>query len=92
MKDTVDRIDFVVIPAIQRLLTDTEFESLSIDSEGKRLDRFIAGIRACGETINVIVYDSDLDESMAEARDRFFQDLRYEISETAFAWGQLRSG
>lgn len=92
MKDTVDRIDYVVVPAIRRLLTDAEFEHLSIESEGKRLDRFLAKIVACGETIYVIVYDSDMEETMAEARDRFFEDLRDEISETAFGWGQLRGG
>lgn len=88
--ELVDRIDHIVIPAIRRLLSDTEFEQLSIESEGARLDRFVASIQACGETINVIMYDSDLHESRDEARDRFFEDLRYDISETAFGWGQLR--
>lgn len=92
MDGTVDRIDYVVVPAIERLLSDTEFESVSIESDGKRLDRFVADIRACGETICVIMYDSNMDESITEARDRFFENLRDEISETAFAWGQLRSG
>lgn len=92
MDGAIDRIDYVVIPAIQRLLSDAEFESVSIESEGKRLDRFVAKICACGETICVIMYDSNMDESITETRDRFFEDLRDEISETAFAWGQLRSG
>lgn len=88
--ESPDRIDYIVIPAIKRLLSDAEFEHLSIESEGTRLDRFIAYIRARGETLSVIISDSDMHESMDEARDRFFEDLRDEISETEFGWGQLR--
>ncbi|GAA1510947.1 hypothetical protein [Brevibacterium permense] len=86
------RLEYIVIPAIQKLLTDAEFEQLTIESEGPRLDRFVASIQACGETLSVIVSDCYMHESMDEARDRFFEDLRDEISETEFGWGQLRDG
>lgn len=92
MSQTFDRIDYVAIPAIKQLLSETEFEHLLIESEGARLDRLMASIQACGETIRIILYDSDMHETIEETRDRFFGDLRDGISETVFGWGQLRGG
>lgn len=90
MPETVDRIDYIVVPAIQKLLSDTEFEHLSIETEGNKLGLLLANIRACGETFTVVMDDSESEEDLIEAKERFFDQLQSEIAESSFGWGQLR--
>lgn len=90
MPETVDRIDYIVVPAIQKLLSDTEFERLSIKTKGNKLGVLQAKIRACGETFSIVMHDSESEENLAEAKERFFDQLQSEIAESSFAWGQLR--
>lgn len=90
MPDTVDRIGYIVIPAIKQLLSDNEFEHLSIETDGNNLNLFLAKIRACGETFSVVMDDSESEEDLTEAKERFFDQLQSEIAESRFAWGQLR--
>lgn len=90
MPETVDRIDYIVVPAIQKLLSDTEFEHLSIETEGNKLSLLLAKIRAGGETFSIVMHDSETEETMIEAKERFFDQLQSEIAESSFGWGQLR--
>lgn len=90
MPETVDRIDYIVVPAIQKLLSDTEFEHLSIETEGNKLAVLLAKIRAGGETFSIVMHDSRAEETMIEAKERFFDQLQSEIAESSFGWGQLR--
>lgn len=85
-----DRIDHIVIPALRRLIRESEFEQLSTESEGKNLNVLWARIRACGETFEILVSDAETAETKDEAKVRFFQQLQDELAESKFAWGQLR--
>lgn len=85
-----DRIDAIVLPALERLLYDGELDSLSIESEQSNLRMLWAKISVRGEQIQILVSDADVAESLDQAKQRFFNELQSEVSESAFAWGQLR--
>lgn len=85
-----DRIDAIVLPALERLLYDGELDSLSIESEQSNLRMLWAKISVRGEQIQILVSDADVAESLDQAKQRFFDELQSEVSESAFAWGQLR--
>ncbi|MEY9260312.1 hypothetical protein ABH903_003355 [Brevibacterium epidermidis] len=85
-----DRIDAIVLPALERLLHDGELDSLSIESEQSNLRMLWARISVRGEQIQILVSDDDVAESLDQAKQRFFDELQSEISESSFAWGQLR--
>lgn len=85
-----DRIDAIVFPALQSLIYDNELDSLSIESDESNLRMLWATICIQGETIRILVSDSDIVESLDEAKQRFFDQLQDEIAVSSFAWVQLR--
>ncbi|WP_193073024.1 hypothetical protein [Brevibacterium sp. FME37] len=86
----IDRIDEIVFPALQRLLKEGELDGVSIESDGPNLRMLWGRFCVRGERIRVLVSDSDITESLEEAKQRFYEQLQSEIAETTFAWGELR--
>lgn len=86
----LNHITEIIFPNVRRLLTEDELERIAIVSDDGSLERFTAEIQACGETFRIPLSNSAVSETVAEARQRFYDELQDAIAESRFGWGQLR--